>query len=199
MTGGTVCAAVGLAGTGVGIGAFLVLHVLPTGLSPVRDAVSRYGISRYRLGYRILTVGMGAAGIALAIGVALAVPAGTSATGAVAALAVFGVARVVISWFPMDAPGSERTGHGTAHELIALVTFAAIATAAFQLRQVTRAISPGSWAVTAVGVVAWELLVAVVATFVTLRSPDLRRFFGIAERLIYLGAFVLLVTVAVAL
>lgn len=191
-----MCAAVGLAGTAAGLGAFLALHALPTGLSPVRDAVSRYGIGRYRLGYRILTVGMGVAGIALAIGVTVVTPAGTPTAGVVAWLPVFGAARAVISWFPMDAPGSERSWRGTVHGLVALVTFVAITAAAFQVRPVVRAISPGSWAVTATRVVAWELLAAVVATFVTLRSPELRRWFGIAERLIYLGAFALLATVA---
>lgn len=31
----------------------IILHLLPTGLSPVRNAVSQYGITRYRQGYRI--------------------------------------------------------------------------------------------------------------------------------------------------
>ena len=39
-----------LAAVAVAVGALVTLHVLPTGLSPVRDAVSHYGITRYRLG-----------------------------------------------------------------------------------------------------------------------------------------------------
>jgi len=38
------------------------LHLAPTGLSPVRNAVSQYGITPFRAGYRVATIAFGAAG-----------------------------------------------------------------------------------------------------------------------------------------
>jgi hypothetical protein len=52
------------------------LHVEPTGLSPVRKAVSQYGITPFRVGYRVATIAFAAAGIALAVGISRAARGG---------------------------------------------------------------------------------------------------------------------------
>ena len=39
------------------------LHVEPTGLSAVRNPVSQYGITRFRIGYRVATLAFAAAGL----------------------------------------------------------------------------------------------------------------------------------------
>ncbi len=70
------------------------LHVEPTGLSPVRNAVSQYGITPFRIGYRVATIAFAAAGIALAAGVGV-----VARTGSAVAVALSG---------PADAPGSGR-------------------------------------------------------------------------------------------
>ena len=49
------------------------LHLEPTGLSPVRNAVSQYGITSFRAGYRVATIAFGLSGVALASGVDRAV------------------------------------------------------------------------------------------------------------------------------
>jgi hypothetical protein len=46
------------------------LHVVRTGLSPVRHAVSDYGTTPWHALYRAQAVALGAAGLALAIGLA---------------------------------------------------------------------------------------------------------------------------------
>jgi uncharacterized protein DUF998 len=51
----------------------------------------------------------------------------------VALLALFGVTRGAISWFPMDAPEAPRTSTGAIHVLLASVTFLSVAAAAIWL------------------------------------------------------------------
>jgi Protein of unknown function (DUF998) len=108
------------------------LHAVPTGLSPVRTAVSQYGITRYRAGYRAATISFGAAGAFLATGVGSALT-GRGVNLVVVSLVLFATGRLVISWFPMDAPGTALTSTGVAHGLLAIATFGSVATAAFQL------------------------------------------------------------------
>jgi hypothetical protein len=194
--------AVTLASTAVAFAALVALHLLPTGLSPWRAAVSQYGISAYRAGYRVMTISMGIAGVAAAAGFAESHVGGRAvAAGAVVSLVVFGCARIVISWFPMDAPGAERTAHGTAHWLLAVVTFAAIASAAFELRRALSAATPPDHSHIAglVHWLSWLLLVAVAATVIARRAPALREWFGTPERLIYVGIFAFLTAAGILL
>lgn len=48
-------------------GALIVLHVLPTGYNPIRDAVSDYGVGPYRAWFWLQAVAGGVACLALAI------------------------------------------------------------------------------------------------------------------------------------
>ena len=65
MTGSTakIAGVVSLAGLAGVIGSLGYLQLAPTGLSPAHAAVSQYGITEYRLGYRVATVSFGIAGI----------------------------------------------------------------------------------------------------------------------------------------
>jgi hypothetical protein len=193
-----------LAATVVALAALAALHVLPTGLSPLRNAVSHYGITRFRLGYRVLTVSMGVAGLAAAVAVGATMPPGFRRGAVIVLLAAFGVARLVISWFPMDVPGVERSRTGAIHGLLAVLTFVSAGLAAAELGRLLRhADGAGTLAVTGfadiVVVIGWVLVVAIVATMVTVRAPDLRRWFGVAERGIYVGMFALLISIGVEL
>ena len=69
MTAAGVIALLALAVTVASLG---YLHFAPTGLSPVRNAVSQYGITPFRGGYRVATLAFGAAGAALAAALGLA-------------------------------------------------------------------------------------------------------------------------------
>jgi hypothetical protein len=186
------------------LAALVTLHVLPTGLSPIHNAVSHYGITKYRLGYRVLTLCFGVAGAALAIAVGTGFPRGGQRIEVIGWLLAFAASRAVISWFPMDAPGSERTGTGATHGLLAIVTFGAITIAAFRLTGLIQHDDahghplPGG-VLTTVRVAGWFLLASVLATVATRRIPALRSSFGIAERGIYLGTFVLLAVMGFAL
>ena len=100
----TVTGSIALAGTTSCLLTLIVLHVLPTGLSPLTNPVSQYGITSYRLGYRVQTIAMGIAAIAAATGISKLGIRGGSLVAVL--LAIFGAARLAISWFPMDVPGA---------------------------------------------------------------------------------------------
>jgi Protein of unknown function (DUF998) len=188
-----VIALIALAGT---IGALSYLHLAPTGLSPVRNAVSQYGITAYRTGYRVATLAFAAAGVALAVGIDRA--AGSRAGAVVAGLVVFAAARATISWFPMDAPGAERTSTGRTHGLLAIAAFGAATFAAFRLGNV---LSDGSrWhglasVSTALG---WAMAVCLAGMALAGSHPAIRARFGAVERGFYLCAISWFAVFAVA-
>ncbi len=125
----TLLGVVALAGIAVTVASLVWLHVVPTGLSPLRNPVSQYGISAHRGGYRLATIGFGVAGAALAAGALVAPPfPGCRLVGGL--LALFALARLLIGWAPMDQPGAPRTPSGTAHWVLAVAAFAAVTAAA---------------------------------------------------------------------
>ena len=67
-----VLCVVALAGVAVTLGALVVLHLAPSGLSPLRDPVSAYGISRFSLLYRAQTLGTAVSAAALAVALPVA-------------------------------------------------------------------------------------------------------------------------------
>lgn len=123
-------ATVSLVAVGAGVAALVALHALPTGLSPARNAVSQYGITPYRWGYRLQTLAYAVAGVAS--GIALAATTGIPAI-VVALCFVFAAARAAISWFPMDEPGAAHTATGRRHGLLAIAAFLAVTLAALRL------------------------------------------------------------------
>ena len=183
-------AGIELAATAVALAALVVLHLLPTGLSPVHNAVSQYGITRYRQGYRVLTIGLGVAGLAAAALVADGFPR-SGRTLVVALLVLFGVCRLVISWFPMDRPGTSRSRHGAAHLALAAGAFISIALVASRMQRVVG--HPlGAGFQHALAIASWLLLIGLLGLLVTGRFDPRHRYFGAAERLIYAGSFLLL-------
>ncbi len=174
-----------LLGLLVAVGALVVLHVLATTLSPVRDAVSHYGITRYASGYRALTIAMAVSGLGGLIGVAVCLRG--DALIVVLALAVFVASRAVISWFPMDGPGQLVTPRGAYHLLLAILAFAAILVAAARLGTVLdRTDSWPDWRGASLPLTVL-LAVGMVALVVTRRA--LPGYFGAGERLYYVGMF----------
>lgn len=190
-----------VAATAVSVGAIVVLHVLPTGLSPMRNAVSQYGITRYRLGYRIQTIALAVAGAAAAVGLAEAAPG--RARALIALVIVFALARLVISWFPMDEPGGEPTNSGRMHGLIAIVTFLAIAIAAVRLGSVAKEVPGWTTLATVSSVFAWLMVASLIAMMVVRRGARVThstpKYFGAVERVFYLAIVAWFVLVGVGL
>jgi hypothetical protein len=188
---------VALVGIALAVAALIYLHVAPTGLSPLRNPVSQYGITAQRRGYRVATISLGAAGAATAVGIGTALR-GNGVSVVVALLAVFAVARGIISWFPMDAPGSPRTSTGQTHGLIAIVTFAAATIAALRLGQILSRGGPWQGLAATSLALGWVMVVSIAGLFLTRRSADLRRYFGAIERVLYLAIIGWLSVFAVA-
>jgi hypothetical protein len=190
-----------VAATAVSIGAIVVLHVLPTGLSPMRNAVSQYGITRYRLGYRIQTIALAVAGAAAAVGLAEAAPG--RARALIALVIVFALARLVISWFPMDEPGREPTSSGRMHGLIAIVTFLAIAIAAVRLGSVAKEVPGWTTLASVSSAIAWLMVASLIAMMVVRRGARVThstpKYFGAVERVFYLAIVAWFVLVGVGL
>lgn len=171
------------------VGALGYLHMVPSGLSPVRNAVSQYGISEYRMGYRVATITFAISGVALAVALNDATNDRDSATFRL--LIVFAVARAVISWFPMDPPGtSPRTRTGIAHGLLAIAAFGSACAAAFKLAHVLRdepRLHDLASASTALGVL---MLIFLAGMLLSRSVPEIGKRFGLIERGFYAAAFV---------
>ncbi|MGH9102738.1 MAG: DUF998 domain-containing protein [Acidimicrobiales bacterium] len=195
-----VLAALDLAATAVALVALIVLHVLPTGLSLVDNPVSRYGITSYRQGYRALTVAMGVAGLAAAGSVVTRYPAqGRSAIAAL--LVVFGLCRLAISWWPMDAPGQPRSSRGAIHVALAVGAFLAITIAAHRMQHVVGQLPQlfGEAYGHALAAAFWLLVIGLVGQLVTRRLDAQHRYCGAAERVVYAGIYVLLMATGLRL
>ena len=163
----------------------------------MRNAVSQYGITRFRVGYRLQTMSMGVAAIAAAIGIREVGP--TGGTLIVALLVVCGAARLAISWFPMDPPDSQTTETGRRHGLLAIAAFATAAIAAIRLGEVLDRAEVWrrvSGAVTGLG---YEMVVALIALGASRGTESLRGYFGLVERAFYAGAIAFFLIVGVQL
>ncbi len=164
--------------------ALIALHLLPTGYDPIRDAVSDYGIGRFRGWFWTQTVAGGIACLALAIALAKTTPSVPSLV--VIMLIVAGAARFLIPLFPTDQGGSRfQTVPGTIHMLLAIVIFAGIIIASSKLastleHQVAWQSVKG-W----LNTLPWVMTGAAVGTLLVLRLPRLGRRFGLIERLFY--------------
>lgn len=177
---GPVTGTVAIAGVVAGAICLAVLHRMPTGLSPWHNAVSQYGITRFRIGYRMQTLSYAIAGAALAVGIDRAV-GGPGAALTVVLCALFAASRAAISWFPMDEPGTARTATGRRHGLLAIVAFLSIALAAEHLPQVLHRDDIHPDVATASDALALLMLATIVAMVLTGR----RGWFGLVERLFY--------------
>ena len=178
----TVLAAMALVALAAAVGCLIRLHRLAPEVAPVRDAVSDYGAGPHASWYRaqVVLVGLAAAGIAIGVR-----SAGLVADGVVW-LYVFAASRILIAGFPVDLPGSERTGTGVIHNLLAATAFASIAVAASTLSG--DLIDDPAWSFDGAwyGWVGTLVLVAAVALAVTWVVPSLRRsVFGLIERCWY--------------
>ncbi len=163
------------------------LHLESTGLSPVRNAVSQYGITTFRAGYRVATIAFAVAAIALAVGVDGAASKGGREV-VVVLLVLFALMRGAISWFPMDAPGAARTSTGQMHGLLALGAFVSVATAALRLGAALshgarwRSLAPVSSAL------GWAMVACLLGILLARSFPSLRARFGAIERGFYIAA-----------
>jgi hypothetical protein len=192
----TIAGVIALVGIGACTASLLVLHLAPTGLSWQHNPVSQYGITPYRLGYRFQTISMGISAIGVAVGVGqLGIRGCTQVT---ILLVLFGGARLVISWFPMDSPGTVSSQTGRRHGALALVAFATATLGALRLCGILR--SAHRWgASSTVILVLGLLMLATLLAMATMRRRPNRQYFGLVERGFYLGAIAFLTIAGVEL
>ncbi|WP_374947097.1 DUF998 domain-containing protein [Agreia sp.] len=193
----TAIAVIALLGVIVCLGCLVYLHVSPTGLNPLRDPVSQYGITDYFTFYRAAALSLGVAALTLAVAL---VEALTEANAAgIVFLVILGFARLTIGWVPMDAPGAPRTATGLRHNLLATAFFASATVAAFLLTgsfaidEAISAIAPAS------AVLAWAMAALCALILLTSLVGPLKRFFGLVERLLYAAVLAWVAMVAIAL
>jgi hypothetical membrane protein len=168
----TAAAAASLAFTAGCIGCLVYLHLAPTGYSPVRNAVSEYGIGAYSAWYRAQVRCAAVAAVFLAL--ALRHP-----RGVVVLLLVLAAARFGISLFPVVHQS---------HVLFGLVAFVSASWAALALTQ-------NEHGLPALG---WAMAVCAVGTSVALRS-SLRPWLGLIERGFYAAMLTWFVLVSIRL
>ena len=176
------CIAVIGVGLALGIISLISLHISPTGLSPIRNPVSQYGISKYSLRYRLQTLGFGTAATASAVGV-LALPF----TGAALVIftLLFAISRLAISWFPMDQPGTPVTPTGRRHGLLALIAFISAIFAAHQSASFLVDVGGSQRFVHFSSGVQVLLWIGLIGMFVARRIKA--NVFGLMERIFYLA------------
>ena len=168
----------------------IALHVLPTGLDPIRYAVSDYGWTRFTIGYRAMVVLQGVGAILIAVGLGQE----TDATE-LGWLYVYGVVRLLISGFMTDRePEGLRslTRTGLIHMLLAGTAFASIAVAASRMQWTGEPaiLDPLGWLVT----------VTAIATATALVVPPIRRVaLGLIERTHYASAITWLIVIAASI
>jgi hypothetical protein len=186
-----------LAGVLTTVATLAALHLVPTGLSPLRDPVSAYGISRHGALYRAQTLGTAVAAAALAV----ALPAAgiTSSVPAVVALVVLALARGVISWVPMDAEGASRTSTGRRHDWLAYAAFAAASVGGFMVAIAFASTGVLDPAAAGASILGWVMTIAGAVTILASFVATLRPIFGLAERVIYLGMLTWLALTAITL
>jgi hypothetical protein len=176
----------------------VVLHALPTGYHPVRDAISDYGVGRYR-GYFWAQLVAGALACAF-VAFALADLHPYAPTVVVVLLLANAAARLLMPAFPTDQSGNRfKSVKGTVHMLLAIVAFGAVAAAATGLGGLFSHYPPWHEAKGLLVALGWAVLAGAVATALALIGPRLKRVFGLVERLFTLSVIVWLYVISIEL
>jgi hypothetical protein len=160
------------------------LHRLFTDLSPVSGAVDDDGKTRYHPWYRAMVVALGLAAFVLAVGLARETDA-----VAVSWLSIYGGSRIATAGIMTD-PRRAAAG-GWVHQALIVVGLAAIALAAWSIEWDG---DPGF-----LQPLGYLVGACALAALVTRVVPQVRRFFGAAERLLYATSISWLGVVAVDL
>jgi Protein of unknown function (DUF998) len=167
--------------------ALTVLHLLPTGYNPRHDAVSDYGVGRYRAWFWIQAVAGGVACLALAVALTETTPSIPSLV--VVMLLIAGVARFLIPFFATDQHGSRfQTLPGTVHMILAIVIFATIIIAASELGSTLEHQAAWQGVKAWLTTLPWVMTGAAIGLIVGLRAPRLHQIYGLIERLFYVSS-----------
>ena len=176
---------VGTVALAVCVFCLLALHFVPSGVNPLRDPVSLYGTTRYSVLYRVQAIASGLCALCLLL--ALAGQQTNLPVVGLLMLAGYGIARICIATFMMDAD-EKRTRTGILHIILAAVAFTTIAIAVGMLT--APLLSSPLWNALRdyLSLTVYVTIISAIL-FLLIRSlPILQRFTGLIERGIYLGA-----------
>jgi hypothetical protein len=154
------------------LASILLLHALPTGYNPIRNAVSDYGVGKYRVWHRVAVLSLAVCGFALAIASTGTIKPESAIV--IGFLVVFAIARAIIPFFPTDLEGQPLTPRGRVHWALAIISFASVAFAAGFYKGTILDDIIGT-----IVVVAASLMIVVLAV------PRLRKILGLFERVFY--------------
>jgi hypothetical protein len=174
------------------------LHVLPTGYRPLRDAISDYGVGRYRRYFWAQLLAGAIACTCLALALAGLHPYAPKVV--VALLVANAVARVMMPAFPTDQSGNRfGSRSGTIHMLLAFLAFGAVAASATGLGGLASHYTAWHGIKSLVGTLGWIVLVGAVATALALVGPRLKQIFGLIERLFTASVIVWIYVISIEL
>lgn len=181
MTSYNALGVIAVTGAVVSLVSVVVLHLLPTGYNPVRNAISDYGVGPYRRWLHAEAFASGVAAFTIAIASTSSILA--KPIGVTGLLVAAGTARILLAVFPTDVhePSQTRisrihswTRTGRIHMVLAIISFAGIAFAA------------GFFNGTTIDTIVGRVVVATaIITLVGLVWWRLKPIFGLLERLFF--------------
>jgi len=166
-------------------GVLVWLHAKPTGYSPIRHAVSDYGVGKTR---RLFTTYLGLAGlggILLAAALMLGPEARAVPQRAILFLLLLACMRIGVSLFPTDLEGKPLTRTGVLHYFFAIISIGCTYTIMAELTPFFQTLSDWNTVAGVLNVLLIIATAALVALVITLWKP-LRNIFGLFERLFVL-------------
>ncbi|MET3808218.1 hypothetical protein ABIB25_005247 [Nakamurella sp. UYEF19] len=180
-----ILAMTSLAATVAYLAVFASLHVLPTGFSPVRHAVSDYAVGRYAPLFRAGLYVSSVAVLLLAFALIRGVGSPPLASRDVVYLLLIPVARIGMTLFPTSLEGERLTRSAVVHYLCAIAAFTLTYLVISEMTVNLRNLDPASWLDNPLRWTAWAVAPELVLVMVTMLRP-LRRIFGVFERLFLL-------------
>ena len=123
-----------------------VLHVLPTGYSPVRHAVSDYGVGRYRPLFTVALYVSSVGVLTLAFALISGVGSPPLAIRDLVYLLLISIARVGMTLFPTNLESERISRTGLLHYACAVAAFTLTYPAISGMTPALRALDPSEWA-----------------------------------------------------
>lgn len=180
------------------LGMFGALHVVPSGYSPIRHAVSDYAVGPTRRLSTAMTWTTVITWLSLAAAISASLPTWSYRNTATMLLLVLAAIFAILPFVPTDVEGEKRTTRGIMHYVLAIAWFAI----AYSLTGDMSRYAAAHWGGTAGSVATalhWAALISLIALIAALVVPGLRKFFGLAERIFIAAISVFYLLTAVGL
>jgi hypothetical protein len=179
-------AATSLAATVAYLAIMFMLHVLPTGYSPVRHAVSDYGVGRFRSLFTAALFVSSIAVLTLAFALLRGVGAPPLATRDLVYLLLIPIARIGMTLFPTSLEDQRITRVGLLHYACAVAAFTLTYLTISGMTAALRDLDPSAWTHAPLLWTEWLTAPTLALVVLTMLRP-LRKFFGVFERIFLLN------------